>query len=124
MTVERSDSMPSNRGTLFWLAYPGNLDGGGGELVILSVDRWGTDYLVPPLMNGAANLVRVLASEDETWVRIDDGLNTARFVLNAGEFFEDFYGASIRVTSNRPVLVGQFGVGSQQPPTSNARDPI
>lgn len=37
---------------------------------LIPVELWDREYFVPPLLNGAANLVRVLASEDETWVQI------------------------------------------------------
>lgn len=93
---------------------------------LIPVDMWRREYFVPPLLNGAANLVRVLASEDETRVQISDGTNanTITVYLDAGEFYEDFFDEAVRVMSSKPVMVGQYSVGAQAPPANNERDPL
>ncbi|NLM55014.1 MAG: hypothetical protein GX195_08785 [Firmicutes bacterium] len=91
---------------------------------LIPVRMWGTVHLVPPIQNGAANLVRVLAAEDNTWVYFDNGTGTTAVELNAGEFSEGFYDVPLMITSSRPVLVGQYGVGAAQNPFNPERDPF
>ena len=76
------------------------------------VDNYATDFVVPEVgSNGAAgNLIRILASEDNTSVSVD-GIVVA--TLNAGEFHEiDFFQGGV-INADKPVLVGQYlkGVG-------------
>jgi hypothetical protein len=71
---------------------------------VLPLDRWGRHTEVLPLARKSEDVVRVLAHEDGTEVRLDCG---APVTLDAGEVLERRVSGGVSVTATAPVLVGQ-----------------
>ncbi|WP_163715330.1 T9SS type B sorting domain-containing protein [Mangrovibacterium lignilyticum] len=68
---------------------------------------WGLEYFTVPLMGREADRFRILASEDETTVDLEE---YGSFLLNRGEFKEvelDANQAS-RILADKPIMVAQF----------------
>lgn len=85
------------------------------------IDYWGTEYLlVPTKIRGVSpgDVMRVMAAEDGTVVNIDDGNDIASYNLDAGEYFSlqgpGYLGTISSLSSNYPVLVGQYMVGASK----------
>jgi hypothetical protein len=73
---------------------------------------WGQSFVTVPLAaRSAGDIFRILASENSTNVSINGALVTT---LNAGAFYETTLasGTYNRITSDNPILVGQFSKGS------------
>ena len=68
------------------------------------LDRWGRHTEVLPTARKSEDVVRVLAHEDGTEVRLDCG---APVSLGAGEVLERRVSGGVSVTASAPVLVGQ-----------------
>jgi hypothetical protein len=80
---------------------------------------WGTTYyLVPTFKRGSSpgDVLRVMTNKDGTVVHIKNSTTTNTYNLNAGEYFTlegpDWLSENSLLTSNNPVLVAQYMVGS------------
>ena len=83
---------------------------------------WGKRYALLPFGSSENQYrVRALAFENGTDVQVD-GVNRASG-LSAGEFFEFDASRPIELTSNKPVLVGQFYMGLSDDPDEKS-DPF
>lgn len=80
-----------------------------------TTDEFGTQFVVLPTEQaGPGDVLKFLAKEDGTVITLSDG---RVFNLNAGESVTldgagDFTNAITSITSNNPILVGQFMLGS------------
>lgn len=73
------------------------------------VATWGTDYYTIPYENTSSHLIRILAAENNTSVRIDNG---APQLLQSGQFLDIPNASSaMYVSGNKPISVVQFAKG-------------
>ncbi|MEX2591083.1 MAG: PKD domain-containing protein [Chitinophagales bacterium] len=70
---------------------------------------WGMTYVLPPLLTRANDRYRVQASVNGTQISINGG---AAINLNAGQHHQFNTGQATVVTSNNPISVYQFSMGS------------
>jgi len=78
-------------------------------------NAWGQTAITVPLATRRfGDLIRVLASEDNTTVMavFEDG-TSQEFVLNAGQFADDIQTGVTQFVADRPILVAQYSLGSQ-----------
>lgn len=93
------------------------------------VSTWGKSYIITPfplppsapVVQGANDIIRVLAAYDNTSVVID-GKEEAR--LNAGEFYEAPLLRAALLTASREVLVAQYKRSSQIGSSTALSDPF
>ncbi len=74
------------------------------------INTWGKQFFVSKMLGKDFYVVRVVANEDDTKIFFNE-----KYVktLAAGEFYEDKHvGDNVLVTSDKPVLVGQFATSS------------
>jgi hypothetical protein len=85
-----------------------------------STNNFDTNFLVAttPFAGADNDLIRVIASEDNTEVFIN---GVSQGTINAGEFLEVDKVGNSRITSDKPVMVGQFMRG--QSGTRSVGDP-
>ena len=86
------------------------------EQQLFPVDTWDKEYVLAKFSpRGSENdIYRVLASEDGTTIQADPPLaDIPSGPINAGEFVEFEASTSVKITTNKPVSVGQFMVGSE-----------
>lgn len=80
-----------------------------------STGNFGTNFVVLPTQQaGPGDVVKVLALQDGTQVTVTKSGGAATlFNLNAGQFFtsDPEFNVNSSVTSNNPVLLGQFMIG-------------
>ncbi|MFL0800735.1 MAG: tandem-95 repeat protein [Agarilytica sp.] len=77
---------------------------------LLPLGLWSNDYILAPLIGRlGGDTVRILASEDNTQVYINQNLQT---ILNKGEFYETFIEEPSHITANELIQVAQFSNGS------------
>jgi adhesin/invasin len=70
------------------------------------LERAGREFVVPMMQKKGAFSVRILATEDETNVKLSSGLT---FILNEGKFRTiDDVSLDLRIVSNKPVIVAQY----------------
>lgn len=68
--------------------------------------HWGEDYFAMPSHKADFNLLRILASENQTTVRINGKMVKT---LNSGKFIDHrFSDEPVSITSNKPILVAQY----------------
>ena len=88
------------------------------EQQLFPVNSWGTTYVaVKTYPRGAEpDYWRVLASEDNTTVTTNPPQNGAASVtLQRGNFVEFFSSQNFEINSDKPIMVGQYIVGSNYP---------
>ncbi len=73
------------------------------------VSTWGRQFVNIPSANVVHDRIRILASEDNTQIRID-GID--RYTLNRGEFVEYVEANATYINSTKPVLVAKYNIGS------------
>ncbi len=74
-----------------------------------AVATWGKQYVTAPSHGVAFDIFRIMASEDNTTVKVSTG---ATYQLQAGEFVEyQVSKQSTYVESDKPVLLAQFNIG-------------
>ncbi|MEM9526582.1 MAG: gliding motility-associated C-terminal domain-containing protein, partial [Bacteroidota bacterium] len=97
-----------------WSGVPANSCGVYDNLLEANfpVSQWGLTYLGVPTLNNAENLYRILAAEDGTTVSVDDGNGISNRQLNAGGYYDFSTGRAISITADKPILVGEFLLGS------------
>ena len=88
------------------------------------VDKWGTLYYHTPFQNQGVQVIRVLASEDNTEVFVD--CNQVA-ILNQGEYYtvyDESYLSGRVISASRPIAVAQFNTnGGCSSPGSGLGDP-
>ncbi len=75
------------------------------------VPTWGKQFVTIPHKMLNRDIFRILAAEDNTVVEVQDS-NPITYTLNAGEFIEYEQSEASYITSNRPIQVAQFIIGS------------
>lgn len=79
---------------------------------IPAVGMWGTEALAIPLATRTGGSgFRILAAEDNTTVVID-GPSSQTSTINAGETVNGIFDGNLRITADRPILVGQYSPGT------------
>jgi hypothetical protein len=73
---------------------------------------YGVDFYSAPV--SSLDSVRIIAAQDGTTVTVDDGASSTPYALNSGQFKEIQSGKPMHYSSNKPISVVQFGVGSSQ----------
>ncbi len=77
------------------------------------VTSWGRHFLTVQLLQGNdLDMFRILASEDNTIVRINSDIATT-LTLMRGEYYEVTLGGVSQIESSAPVLVAQYTAGEQ-----------
>ncbi|MGZ5281101.1 MAG: Ig-like domain-containing protein [Bacteroidia bacterium] len=77
--------------------------------MIPPVSTWGKNFVVMPLATRTGSTYRILASEDSTSVTINGSLDAT---LNKGQFYQTTRTAALHITTDKPVLVGQYAHSS------------
>ncbi len=73
------------------------------------VDTWGREYAVGTLERRTSSVVRVIAGEDDTPIRVN-GMPVA--LLQAGEYWDDVSVTTpLWISSDKPIMVVQFSKG-------------
>ena len=75
------------------------------------VTAWGEIFVTVPNDRVAFDLFRILASEDNTMVTVDNGTSTRNYTLNAGEFAQYNEGRATFIEATKPILVAQYNTG-------------
>ena len=75
---------------------------------------YSTDFYSTPVSTTGADLVRIIAAQDGTTVRVDDGVNPTTYTLNSGQFIEISAPRANHYTSDKPISVVQFGFSPYQ----------
>jgi len=75
------------------------------------IPTWGRQFVTVPHKFLNRDIFRILAAEDNTVVEVQDD-NPMTYTLNAGEFIEYEQSEASYITSNRPIQVAQFIIGS------------
>lgn len=88
---------------------------------LLPVDTWGTAFVtVPTLGRLNGDRIRVLAASDDTEVTI----NGTEVQLQRGEFHEQIVDEPAYITSDRPVLLAQYGHSAKYDGPAGIGDPF
>ncbi|MEM6379438.1 MAG: gliding motility-associated C-terminal domain-containing protein [Bacteroidota bacterium] len=74
---------------------------------------YGKQFAAIPNANMAFDVYRILASQDDTRVVVDDGNQRSEIILNAGEWTEFERSTAAFITADKPIQVAQFIVGQQ-----------
>lgn len=74
------------------------------------VATWGRRFVSVPSANTNFDTFRILASKNNTLIRVQDG-DTETFSLQAGEFLEYDSGQASYIEATEPIMVAQFNVG-------------
>ncbi|RYD83692.1 MAG: T9SS type A sorting domain-containing protein [Sphingobacteriales bacterium] len=77
--------------------------------MIPPTSTWGKNFVVMPLATRNGSTYRILASENSTAVNINGSLAAT---LNKGEFYQTTTNIALNITSDKPVLVGQYANSS------------
>lgn len=86
----------------------GNWDTAVAKLI--PVEGAGVDYIVPPFPNAESYFLKILAISPDTEVRMT-GKDVVRLTHSGSQVYEIFSrNEFIKVTSSKPILVGQFAV--------------
>ena len=76
------------------------------------VSTWGKKFVTIPNHRVTQDIFRILASEDNTTVEVEGSFNQI-YNIDAGEFVEYQKGEATYVTSNKPIQIAQFLMGTQ-----------
>jgi len=76
------------------------------------VATWGRQFVSVPNANISYDTFRLLASKNNTQIRIQRPLETQNYTLDAGEFVEFNSGDAAFIRASQPILVAQFNVGA------------
>lgn len=76
----------------------------------IPVQSWGDIYAITPVSGSDSELLRILASEDDTEIFIGCDLLTT---LNAGEIYEEFVGDPFLLTGSNPFSVAMLTPSSE-----------
>ena len=76
------------------------------------VSTWGKSFLMVPFQHNPYDIFRVLASEDGTIIKIGSENESTEFALDRGGFYENFVRSGTYITSNKPVMVAQYVIGT------------
>jgi len=75
------------------------------------ISQWGTDYLGVTTLRNNRHLYRIIAARDDTRILVR-GNTDQEFVLPAGGFTDFTRGETINITSDKPIQVAQYLLGS------------
>jgi hypothetical protein len=75
---------------------------------------YSTDFYSAPVSTTGADLVRIIAAQNGTNVRVDDGVSPTTYTLNSGQFKEIAAPRANHYTSDKPISVVQFGLSPYQ----------
>ncbi|MCD7972635.1 MAG: IgGFc-binding protein [Candidatus Azobacteroides sp.] len=84
---------------------------------MVSVDKWGKEFFVP-VTDAGIEIIRIIASEDNTTVTLKTLTGDNTHTINVGEFVEEFVRhseAGAYITSDLPVAVCSYMVGWSYP---------
>ncbi|MBK7936479.1 MAG: PKD domain-containing protein [Lewinellaceae bacterium] len=76
------------------------------------VSTWGRQFVTAPYANMPYDVFRVLASQDDTQITVQDATGTQQYILDAGKFVEYQRSVPTFVSADRPIAVGQYLIGS------------
>lgn len=76
--------------------------------MMIPLSAWGRSYLTVPLASKERDVVRILASENNTEVRINGSLITT---LNRWEFHETVLTERAHIEASAPIMVSQYAIG-------------
>jgi gliding motility-associated-like protein len=76
---------------------------------MIPIKAWGKQYVTVPLMTRNGDVFRILASENNTQVSINNG---APINLNAGQFHETMQTGACFISANNPICVAQYSRGT------------
>ena len=74
---------------------------------------YGKQFAAIPNANMAFDVYRMLASQDNTKIVVDDGNQMSEIVLNAGEWTEFERSTAAFISADKPIQVAQYIVGQQ-----------
>lgn len=77
------------------------------------IETWGRRFVTVPMARMSFNVFRVLASENNTTVRVRDNVAEKVYTLQRGQFVEYQHSQPTTVIANRPIAVAQYSPGSQ-----------
>ena len=75
------------------------------------IQTYGKQFAAIPNANMAFDVYRILAAEDDTQVRVDDGIVSQEYTLDAGAFVEFNKSIPAFIEATRPIQVAQFLIG-------------
>jgi hypothetical protein len=74
------------------------------------ISTWGTQFIATPLANRTmGDTFKIIASNDNTQITIN---SDSPITLNSGELYETILTEAALITSNNPILVGQYSNGT------------
>ena len=76
------------------------------------VTAWGNIFVTVPNDQVLYDVFRILASEDNTTIEVDNGIVTRSYALDAGEFVEYLESEATYIEGNKPILVAQYNIGA------------
>lgn len=84
------------------------------EMMFPVASLYGTEFYSAPLPGSGFDIYRIMAARDGTTVTVSQGGTDTTHNLNAGQFREVQFKGAARFTSNKPVSVSQYAIGSAQ----------
>ncbi|MEZ5045073.1 MAG: gliding motility-associated C-terminal domain-containing protein [Saprospiraceae bacterium] len=96
-----------------WTEVPHNCDARDNLLEqMYPLSTWGKIFVTVPNDKVAYDVFRVLASEDNTKVEVQENNSNRNYNLNRGQFVEYPSSKAAFISANKPIMVAQFNVGS------------
>ncbi len=108
------------------IVYPWASVSGGGccsDIMLeqlMPVNLWDTVYYTMPFANMQSYMLRIMASEPNTTVYIN---NTPVAVLGRGAILDTVLSAAVKISASHPVGIGQFMMSQSMDPLAVAGDP-
>jgi gliding motility-associated-like protein len=76
------------------------------------VSTWGRQFAIIPFANLNYDIVRILAAQNGTAVKVKKGTTTTNYTINAGQFIEFNTAEPTFIEGDAPILVAQYMIGS------------
>lgn len=77
------------------------------------VNTWGKSFVTVPFIHNPYDIIRVIASENNTAVSVKTDRGENEFVLNQGEYREFNQILPSFIEANNPILVAQYMIGTE-----------